>query len=216
MKYKLPVSLPSGPLLIVGKPSSFQTSIAQTFLGHKFAAGNCNIIYCTCSATDGQEHIADMRNWLDEVGSNISRKQIESGINYIDNADAMRASALAEKIYQTARLDHIVVVRDTSREFGDAHNHWAHFHDAILAKTRCTIVHIAKTDQMGANGPDESKYKHVWRVAPWRASLHDQLNECVAVERISEGQQLTPWVFREHPGTAARIWKLSDEVPEAA
>jgi hypothetical protein len=211
MKYSLPINLPTGPVLIVGKPSSFQSTIALTFAGQRFAKGNTDIVWCTYSNTDGQEHIAEMRNWLNEMEANVSRKDIELNLHYIDNADAMKAKQLTDKIASITRMGHLIVIRDTSREFGDAQNHWHTFHGDILARQRCTILHVAKTDVMGANGPDESKYKTVWRVSPYRASLHDQLNECVRVDRTSNGQPQTPWIFREHPGTAARIWKLSDE-----
>jgi hypothetical protein len=216
MKYALPVNLPTGPVLIRGKAQSYQGAIGLTFAGQRFAKGNTDIIWCCYLKTDGQEHIAEMRNFLNELEANIPRKDLELGLHYIDNADAMKAKTLADKIYDVAKSGHVIVIRDTSREFGDAQNWWWSFHDDILARVKCTVLHIAKDDPLGNPLVDESKYKTVWRVSDYRAGLHDQLNHAVRVDRTSGGKPQSPWIFRQHPGTAAQVWKLSDEEVVAA
>jgi hypothetical protein len=217
MKFTLPINLPTGTVLIAGKPSSYQGAIALTLAGHRFAKGNTDIVWCTYSATDGQEHISEMKNFLTEMeATHVSRKNIELNLHYIENADAMQAKQLADKIADVAKSGHVIVIRDTSREFGDAQNHWNTYHSAILQRIRCTILHVVKDGPLGHSLVDERHYKHIYRVAPYRASIYDSENDAVQVSRTSEGQQLAPWIFREIPGIAARLWKLSDEMPTVA
>jgi hypothetical protein len=217
MKFTLPISLPTGTVFIDGKPGSNQGAIALTLAGHKFAKNNCDVVWCCYSETDGQEHIADAKNWLTEMEvSHLTRKQIELGLHYVHNADSMKPQQLADKIADIAKQGNVIIIRDTSREFGDAQAHWHSFQRDILRTLRCTILHVAKSDPLGNSLVDVSKYQHVYRVAPYRASIYDQENDCVSVSRISEGQQLSPWIFRSVPGTSAVVWKLSDEIPTVA
>jgi hypothetical protein len=216
MKFALPINLPVSSILFDGVASNFQSTLNLNLIGHKFAKGKTTIVWCCYSKTDGQELIVDMNNWLREMEVNLPRKQLELGLNYIDNADAMTGKALAEKIAELAKSPHTIVVRDTSREFGDAQNHWHTFNAPILQKIRATVIHVGKTDVMGANGANPANYKHHYRVKSWRAGQWDQLNEACLIERSEEGQPLTPWVFREQPGVVARVWRMTDEQPGVA
>jgi hypothetical protein len=75
---------------------------------------------------------------------------------------------------------------------------------------------VAKGDPLGNTLVDPANYKHVYTVAPYRASIYDSENDAVQVSRRSEGQDLAPWIFRSVPGTSAVVWKLSDEMPTVA
>jgi hypothetical protein len=210
---------PAGTLLVVGKKGTHQDQVTLNVTMNVWAKDKTKVVFCCHDEIDGLSFVDQAKNWAREQDlSNDAFDLLARDVTYIKECDNFKPEQLAEEIYKRVGLGNALVIRDTSRHFGQDGAFWHQYAAPIVEKTKALVILVAGTDTMGANGPYPANYTSVWNVSdynPWEGQ-RERVNNAVLVRRTHNGETLPPIILRDTPGICSWLWHMTGEEPVAA